>query len=132
MRKVLFHLTLTHITNILILNFGFQTRPDSLPSNTIIPGFDSEICPTGNWTSSAFSLLLTSSILYQQFNIFPESHFVFIFILNHKRLYFIDFCQEGKSNDFFWLGLSCFRPSKGIDNSLLQDRALCMLCWRDR
>lgn len=121
MRRVLFHLTLTHITNILILNFGFQTWPDILPSNTIIPDFGSEICPTVNWTtSSAFSLPLTSSILYLQLNIFPESYFfVFIFILNHKRLYFIDFCHAGMSNFFFPLGLSCFRFSRGIDNSLL-------------
>lgn len=116
MRSVLFHLTLTHITNILILNSGFQTWPDSSPSNTIIPGFGSEICPTVNWTtSSAFSLLLTSSILYLQLNIFSESHcfFVFIFILDHKRLYFIDFCHAGMSNKFFGLGFLALGSLEG-------------------
>lgn len=75
---------------------------------TIISGFGSEIRPKVNWTtSSTFSLLLlTFSILYLQLNIFPESHsfFMFIFILNHKRLYFIDFCHAGMTNKFYCLG----------------------------
>lgn len=46
---------------------------------------------------------------------FPESHFfVFIIILNHKRLYFIDFCHAGKSNNFFGLGFLALGPLKGL------------------
>lgn len=89
------------------MNFGFETWPD-IALCAIIPGFGSEIHPTVNWTTpSAFSLLLlTFSILYLQLNIFPESHhfFMFIFILNHKRLYFIDFYLAGISNKFYGLG----------------------------